>query len=45
MAAFILSFKLIGAARLAPYTAQQFVGADSRKLARLIAFRRHSAYQ
>lgn len=35
--AFILSLKLIGLARLALYTAQQFVGADSRKFPHPIA--------
>lgn len=43
--AFILSLKLIGRAQLVPYTAQQFVGADSRKFPRPIAFMRHSGYQ
>lgn len=44
-AAFILSLKLIGAAWLTPYMAQQFVEADGRKFTRLIASSRRSAYQ
>lgn len=43
--AFILSLKLIGLARLALYTAQQFVGADSGKFPHPVAFVRRSACQ